>query len=198
MGGCLYVTASDQIARIERESVIERRTLLEEDHVLGVQAKVVVLLEERLGLYARRAAGHDIPWDHNRARGLARVLRGDGLQAGDPLRLVLEERLVRWQADVVAPLRRAAAQPRPLAPSHEQDTDLAARDGIEADHAPFLLLLWRSNHRVGRVLWEGLDDLFAGVVGRRLLGGDGPVVDAVDALDVEGFELGAELLALIV
>ena len=180
----------------KRKTADGGRTLLKEDDVRGVEPEEVVPLEERLRLAPRRAARHHVPRDDRLARVAAHGLRGHLLQARDALRLVLEERLVRGEADVVAALGRGAAEAGALAAGHEEHADLAAGDGLEADLAPFGLLGGVADDRVRGVLGEGLDELLAGVGRGLLLGGDGALVDAVDALDVEGLELGAQRFLL--
>jgi hypothetical protein len=101
-------------------------TLLEEDDILGSQAKVRVLLEEALRRRARGPAGHDVP---RHARRAAR----QHLEAPDALGLQLEETLVARQANVVAALWRTAAETRALAAGEQQHADVALLDGIEAD-----------------------------------------------------------------
>eukprot|EP00964_Phaeocystis_antarctica_P144913 scaffold110805_cov47-Phaeocystis_antarctica.AAC.2 len=58
----------------------------------------------------------------------AGVRRGEALHRGDPLAVVLEERLVRRHADVVAAFGRAGAEPRALPTREQQGARLALRD----------------------------------------------------------------------
>lgn len=158
-------------------------TLLEEDDMLSIQPKVLVLPKELLRLLTRRPARHDIPRHHwaasmRRARNL--------LEARDALCLVLEQTLVRRQADVVASLRRRAAQARALPAGHEEHRDLSLCDGLEPCRAKLALTLGRADDGLECVRGEWLDRLARRVL---LLRRDRARKDAVDALDVEGIEL---------
>jgi len=78
--------------------------LLEDDDVLLLQAKVVVLLEEVGGRAASRPAGHDVPWDGYAL--LVVLLGGQHLGLPDPLTLQLEQALLARKANVEASLGR--------------------------------------------------------------------------------------------
>lgn len=171
------------------------QTLLEEHNVLGVQSEESVLLEKGLRLRPSGPAGHDIPRDDD-GTGLLRFLCSDCLEPLDALGLVLEERLVRGKADVVATFGRRAAEPGTLPAGHEEDTDLSTRDGLQTDAPPLLLLVRVLDDRLGCVLWQRLDDLCPGLLSLLLLRAYGFLEDTIDAFDVERLELRLQLLAL--
>mmetsp|Transcript_10204 Transcript_10204/g.19316 ORF Transcript_10204/g.19316 Transcript_10204/m.19316 type:complete len:308 (-) Transcript_10204:117-1040(-) len=78
--------------------------LLEELHLPRLESKELVVREEALGVIVRELARHDVPWNlHLRIR-LACGRRRQMLQAQQALRLKLKQRLVGWEADVVASL----------------------------------------------------------------------------------------------
>jgi hypothetical protein len=113
-------------------------TLLKNNDVLRIQSEILIVGEEIFRLLARWTTGHNIPGDDDRTLGLSELRLGNGLETSDALSLVLEERLVRWKANVVTAFRGRAAEPRALTTCHQEHADLAIRNGLETDLAPFL------------------------------------------------------------
>ena len=162
-------------------------TLLEEDDILLSKAKVLVLLKEALSRSASRTAGHDVPRNDGVGTSLL-GLRGEGLNLADALGLDLEKGLLGGQANVEAALGGRATETSALATSHQNDSDLALADEVEAGGIPAV-----------EVLWCGVKDTGAGRVGERLEGIGGTVRllgraesalgDLVDVCGVEAGEL---------
>ena len=67
------------------------------------------------------------------------------------------------QANVIAALWGTAAQPGALTARHEEDTDMAGCDGVEADNTPFGRPVRISDCSIGRCTREWVD-------GMRILG----------------------------
>jgi hypothetical protein len=106
--------------------------LLKEEDVLLLQAEEAVRREEAARLAIRRVRRHHEERQPHRLLGDARVRRGQPPHLQYALGVVLEDGLAREQADVVAPLWRRRAQPRPL-PSREQHCrHLSARNHLQA------------------------------------------------------------------
>ena len=90
---------------------------------------------------------------------------------------------MRWEADIVAPFWRRAPQTSALPAGHEEHADLAARDSGETCRPPLCRPLWVLRD-VARVLRQGLYHLPRCAC--ALFCRDGLLVNAIDALDVEG------------
>ena len=69
-------------------------TLFEENDVTGVKPEKRVAFEKLLCLSPGRTAGHDVPWNDDRALWFPRSLGCDVLETSDAFGLVLEERFV--------------------------------------------------------------------------------------------------------
>lgn len=80
------------------ESEARQGALLENDHVVSAQSKVVVLLEELGGGFDSGSRGHDVPSD---VALFASPLLGQLLQPDNPLGLELEQGLLGWQTHII-------------------------------------------------------------------------------------------------
>lgn len=170
-------------------------TLLNNDDIFRIEAKVVILGEEGFRLAAGWTAGHQthhIPRDDNKTLFISRLILCDRLETFDTLSLVLEEGLVRGKTDIVAAFRGGATEPRALTPSHQKDANLAMSNGLETD----LLPLPRPGRIGGRELARagGENFKFDGI-GSITFRGGGPFVNPIYSLYVDTLKLAGESCA---
>ncbi len=113
--------------------------LLKEEHLLGIQPKPGVRLEEGPGLHIRGGAGHYVPgyaWSRR-----AFLPLGQLLQPQQALSVQPKQGLAGRQADVIAALGRGATQAGALAAGEEEASDPAAGDGCQTQRPPLPTLL---------------------------------------------------------
>lgn len=169
-------------------------TLLEEDDVLLVEAKEGLLSEERLGGCPCRPARHDEPSDPRAGPNLsaASLLPSDRLQPADSLSLVLEESLVRGEANVEAAFGGRGSETGALATGHEKDGHLRAGDGLKTLATPCGGLLSRVEDRCRRRRGQWLDFIVGGSGGgsrgglHRRDGGEKTADSSSDGLNALG------------
>lgn len=141
-----------------------QNTLLEDNHVVLGQSKVVVFLEEVFRRLASRSTGHHIPRNN---RLLARDLLSQQLQFSNPLTLDLEKRLVARKTNVKATLGVRATQTSTLTTGHQNHRNFVLRNRLETCIVPLLDILGV------RVEDRGQSHVGERLEGRRALGGSG-------------------------